>query len=45
MSLVAAASRGLMNSGPADQVVRIVPLVATVQDLLNRIEALEGATP
>ena len=27
----AAASRGLMNSGPADQVVRIVPLVANVQ--------------
>lgn len=28
----AAAGRGLMNSGPADQVVRIVPLVANVQD-------------
>ena len=27
----AAASRGLLNSGPADQVVRLVPLVATVQ--------------
>ena len=27
----AAASRGLLNSGPADQVVRMVPLVATVQ--------------
>jgi adenylate cyclase len=27
----AAAGRGLMNSGPADQVVRIVPLVANVQ--------------
>jgi len=27
----AAASRGLMNSGPVDQVVRVVPLVANVQ--------------
>jgi adenylate cyclase len=27
----AAAGRGVMNSGPADQVVRIVPLVANVQ--------------
>ena len=27
----AAASRGIMNSGPVDQVVRVVPLVANVQ--------------
>ena len=43
----AAASRGLMNSGPADQVVREVPLVANVQGTLVAslgTEALRVAT-
>ena len=39
---VAAASRGLMNSGPADQVVRVVPLVATVQDQIVPSLGLES---
>jgi serine phosphatase RsbU (regulator of sigma subunit)/CHASE2 domain-containing sensor protein len=38
----AAASRGLMNSGPPDQVVRIVPLVADVQGAIVPSLGLES---
>ncbi|HUP97897.1 MAG TPA: CHASE2 domain-containing protein [Usitatibacter sp.] len=38
----AAAGRGLMNSGPADQVVRVVPLVANVQEQIVSSLGLES---
>ena len=37
----AAASRGLMSSGPADQVIRQVPLVANVQGVIVPLLAVE----